>query len=342
VARASKPYGGRSQCAGFGTCSPICPSGAQYGAIYTVEKAEKRGVRVLENTRVDRLVAEGDIKYIEARRSDGTPVRVRGKIYVLAANGMETPRLLMMSVSESFPAGLSNSSRMVGRNYLDHPTLVCRMLMPKPTWPGRGPETIALSHTFRDGKFRAERAGWTLSIGNRVQFHAIANDLLNKGVQPPALGAALKDRLTREVGFDANLEQLPSLKNGITLNWDRRDKAGQPLMQHYYSFSDYEEAGFTHVRETLGKMAKALGAEIVSTFGPVSAHHPMGMTRMGSDPKQSVTDKWGRSHDHRNLFLLSGSLFPSCGTVNPTLTIAALSLRAADEITRQLGGKQKG
>ncbi|MEZ0224831.1 MAG: GMC family oxidoreductase [Alphaproteobacteria bacterium] len=342
VARASKPYNGRPQCVGFGTCSPICPSGAQYAAILHVERAEKLGVKVLENTRVDRLVADGDVKYVEARKPDGTPVKVRAKIFIVAANGIETPRLLMMSVSEKFPKGIANSSGLVGRNYLEHPTLICRMIMPKPVYPGRGPETIVFSHSFRDGEFRKERSGWTMTVANRVHFHDIANDLISKGLEPPQLDAALKDRLTREVELDANLEQIPDEKNGITLNWDKRDRAGQPMMQHYYSFGAYEEAGFAHVRETFGRIEKTLGAEIVHSAGPVPVHHPMGMTRMGDNPRQSVTDKWGRSHDHKNLFLLSGGLFPSCGTVNPTLTIAALSLRAADEIARQLGGRQKG
>jgi choline dehydrogenase-like flavoprotein len=59
---------------------------------------------------------------------------------------------------------------------------------------------------------------------------------------------------------------------------------------------------------------------------------------MGSDPGNSVADTWGRAHDHPNLFIAGSSLFPSGGTVNPTLTIAALSLRTADAISRELGG----
>lgn len=336
VARASKPYGGRGQCVGFGTCSPICPSGAQYGAIYTIEKVEKMGVRVLENTRVDRLVADGNVKFLEARRADGTPVKIRGKIFVLAANGIETPRLLMMSANENMPKGLANSSGMVGRNYLEHPTLVCRLVMPEPVYPGRGPETIMFSHTYRDGAFRKERSGWTLSVENRVHFHDITNDLLTRGVEGPGLLDKLKDRMVREVEFDANLEQLPNPDNCLTLNWDKRDTAGQPMIKHYYSFSDYEQAGFRHVHETFDAIAKVLGAEVSDFSGPVPVHHPMGMTRMGADPKTSVTDPFGRSHDHRNLFIASASLFPSSGTVNPTLTIAALALRTAGEIQKQL------
>ena len=62
----------------------------------------------------------------------------------------------------------------------------------------------------------------------------------------------------------------------------------------------------------------------------------MGMTRMGNNPATSVTDGEGRTHDHPNLFIVGGSLFPTGGTANPTLTISALSLRCADSIERQL------
>jgi choline dehydrogenase-like flavoprotein len=61
----------------------------------------------------------------------------------------------------------------------------------------------------------------------------------------------------------------------------------------------------------------------------------MGTTRMGSDPKTSVVDKEQRSWDHKNLYILGSSTFVTTGTANPTLTLAALSLWAADTIKAQ-------
>jgi choline dehydrogenase-like flavoprotein len=60
----------------------------------------------------------------------------------------------------------------------------------------------------------------------------------------------------------------------------------------------------------------------------------MGTTQMGTDPTRSVTDSFGRSHDVPNLFVAGSSLFPTVGTANPTLTLAALALRTADAISR--------
>lgn len=337
VARATKPYAGRGQCQGFGTCAPICPSGAQYAAVQTIEKLEKAGARVIENMRVDRLNADGVIRSVEAKKSDGTPVTVRGKVYVIAANAIESPRLLLMSVSEKYPKGLANSSGQVGRNFMDHPTLICRMKMPKPVWPGRGPESIVTSPTFRDGNFRRARSACMLSIENRVHLSAIVEELLDKGIEPPELDNEIKDRALREIEIDAAFEQLPDPKNGITLDWSRRDRAGQPMMKHHWSFSEYENAGFAEGQKNFDRMAKELGAEISFTYGPIPLHHPMGMTLMGNDPRTSVLDAFGRTHDHANLFVVSSSAFPSGGTANPTLTIAALGMRTADAIVRQLG-----
>jgi len=69
----------------------------------------------------------------------------------------------------------------------------------------------------------------------------------------------------------------------------------------------------------------------------LSAGHVIGTYRMGTDPRQSVVDADQRTHDHRNLFLLGSGVFPTSAASNPTLTIAALALRAVETIQRELG-----
>lgn len=336
VARASIPYRGRGACEGFGSCMPICPSGAQYTAAEHVARAEKLGVRVLADTRADRIVAQGSVTHIEAKRPDGSRVTARAKIFVVAANGMETPRLLLMSAGESRVAGIANSSGPVGRNYMDHPSLVARLLMPKPVWQGRGPATIMASHDFRDGDFRKSRPGWIISTGNRNHIAGIAARMIAEGVEPPALDQQIRHQAAREVHIETSAEQLPDAQNGITLDWSKRDSAGQPVIRHYYSISDYEQKGLDHIRAAFRGYARTLGAEVLHITDPFTVHHLMGMMRMGVDPKSSVTDEFGRCHDHKNLFIAGASLFPAGGCVNPTLTIAALALRSAREIARQL------
>jgi choline dehydrogenase-like flavoprotein len=60
--------------------------------------------------------------------------------------------------------------------------------------------------------------------------------------------------------------------------------------------------------------------------------HLMGTARMGRDPKTSVVNERGQAHDLRNLFIVDGSVFVTAGGVNPTSTIQAIALYAADNI----------
>jgi choline dehydrogenase-like flavoprotein len=336
-ARNSIAYDGRSQCVGFGTCSPICPSGAQYNASVHVAKAEKLGARLFENTRADMIVSgpDGGITGIRAVTKDGAEIIARGKIFVLAANGIESPKLLLMGANENMPKGLANTSGRVGRYFYDHPGIYCRFVMPQPVYP-RGPENTMTSYTFRDGAFRKERAGWSMAVYNRPHIYDITHELLLAGDEPPQIDQTLRDRAFCQLELDSHMEQLPRESNGIRLNWGKRDSAGQPSIRLEYGFSDYEKAGFAHTRGIMEQMLKALGARKIAISDPFAHHHLMGTTMMGSDPKTSVTDAQCRTHDHKNLFVVSSSVFPTGGCANPTLTIAALALRAAEEIARQL------
>jgi choline dehydrogenase-like flavoprotein len=341
VARNSLPYAGRVQCQGYGTCSPICPSGAQYCAMVHVEKAEQLGVQVLENSRVDRLQTDTDgrITTVEFARSDGSTGTAKGRVVALAANGIENPRLLLMSASDSHPQGLANRSGTVGRYLMDHPGIYCSMLVTPLLYAGRGPGTIITSFTHRDGSFRRQRAAWALSVYNDLHLHEITNRSLTEQLLPPTLDEIIRYRAMHQVGIDICMEVLPSADNGITLDWSRRDSAGQPVIRLEYTYGDYEQAGFEAARKIFWSASAALGAQETTISEPYSNHHMMGMTRMGINPDTSVVDAECRTHDHRNLFVLGSSVFPTSGTANPTLTIAALSLRAADSISAQLSGK---
>jgi choline dehydrogenase-like flavoprotein len=337
-ARNTRPYDGRSQCQGFGTCSPICPSGAQYSAMVHVDKAERLGVRVLDNCRVDRLHtdAQGHIRGVSFARPDGSTGDACGKLFALAANGIETPHLLLMSASDAYPDGLANRSGQVGRNYMDHPGLFMQMTLPEAVASGRGPVTTRQCLTFCEGDFRRSHAAWLMDTNNTVDFHGLTQQALAEGLRPPVLDETLRQRIRHRYQLDAHMEQLPNASNRITLDWTRRDRAGQPALRLHYAFGAYEHAGFRQISKTFNTMAQTLGAHQFEISEPFAHHHLMGATRMGHDPKLSVTDSHGRTHDHANLFVLGSSLFPTGGTANPTLTIAALALRTARAMQAQL------
>ena len=112
--------------------------------------------------------------------------------------------------------------------------------------------------------------------------------------------------------------ELPKQADGQTLLWQVTGK-------------DVKKA--TYLFGTFHLMCK----QDVQFSEPGGAGHLLGTYRMGDDPATSVTDSYGRTHDHPNLFLAGGGLFPTVGTANPTLTIVALALRAAEQIGADLG-----
>jgi len=336
VARNSENRDGRSQCIGYGTCSPICPSAAQYAAIHHIKKAERKDVRIIDNARVTKLEdnKNGEIKSAHFKKPDGSTHTVNAKVFIIAAGGVETPKILLVSRSKYSPYGIANSSGLVGKNFFDHPGLSCQLLMPEPIFPGRGPQSTMACYKYRDTEGRKQRPGWYFSAFTRIPYHEITLELLQKGLKPPELDAAILNRASRQISLVSHMEQLPHEKNAITINYDKKDSAGDPSIEFYFSYSDYERNGFEHIRRTFKQIGNHLGAEILDITGPSSHHHLMGTTKMGSDKKQSVVNKNCQTHDHPNLYIVGSSTFVTGGSADPTLTIAALSLRLADHISK--------
>lgn len=335
-ARNSVPYDGRPQCDGFGTCTPICPIRAQYSGIVHVEKAERLGAKVIAQARVDRIEADGPVTRVHFARPDGTTDTATGRAFVLAANGVESPRLLLASANDRHPRGIANSSDQVGRNLMDHPGLYLHLELPFPVYANRGPMFTSIVHQFRDGPERGNTAAFAMGVDGRARLFDLTAELLEQGLAPPALDARIRERIVRRISFLAEIEQLPDPSNRVTIDPTARDSAGQPRMRIHYSLGDYERRGLKHVSDTFDRIGKALEATRIGKSDVLSSHHPMGTLRMGDDPRTSVVDGFGRSHDHPNLFVAGSSQFSTSGSGHPTLTIAALALRTADAIAQQL------
>ncbi|MEX2128374.1 MAG: GMC family oxidoreductase [Xanthobacteraceae bacterium] len=340
AARNSVPFDGRPQCDGYGTCTPICPIGAQYSAIVHVEKAEKAGAQVVANARVDRLEldAGGNISLARFSRPDGSEDVASGKFFVLAANSVESTRLLLASADASRPSGLANSSDQVGRNFMMHPAFHIGFETPYPLYAGRGPTSRGSIGEFRDGPLRASESAFHLGIDNAPFLQPIAAALLRESKMPPELDRELRDAVVRQGAFLAYVEQLPDPENRVSIDWGTRDSAGQPRIKIHYSTGEYEQRGIARARAAIGRILQHLGGRATRRLDEISVNHMMGTLRMGRDPKTSVCDVECRAHDHPNLFIASGGPFLSAGTVGPTLTIAALAVRLAEAIAKQMRG----
>jgi choline dehydrogenase-like flavoprotein len=279
---------------------------------------------------------------VHYRRWDGSDATISGKIVVLAANAIETPRLLLLSAPGR---GIANSSDQVGRNLMDHLELTSDARMPDPVYPYRGPPTTSGIHALRDGDFRRYRGAMKMSINNDGQRthppYGFAHDLVMKeGLFGDELRRRLAELLTRGLRVSCSVEVLPRSDNRVTLS-ETPDALGLHRPRLSFTMDEYTSASLDLFYDVCTTIYRALGAQRLAPPAPESgkyngAGHIMGTARMGDDPKSSVVDAQCRTHDCSNLFILGGSVFPTCGTANPTLTIAALALRAAPVIAGQL------
>ncbi|WP_434649364.1 GMC oxidoreductase [Pseudomonas sp. D1-2] len=302
----------------------------------------------------------------------GTGVAL-GQRYVIAAHAIETPKLLLNSASTAWPAGVANSSGQVGRSLADHPIYLAWGLMPegKAIFPYRGPLSTAGIESLRDGAFRSDRAAWRIEIGNEGwnwpagdPYTTVADfiDGVNNGGANPgntlvsgtALVKKLNDVFTRQFRIGFLVEQVEDhpdqADSYIVPSAEYKDRLGIPRPEIHYDLSEYTKKGFQQAKVLASHIIKdLLGAqELTQPIGPglfdyegvrysfQGAGHLMGTYRMGDDKTKSVVDKHQRSWDHKNLFLVGDGVFPSTGTSNPSLTIAALSFQAGDTLANDL------
>ena len=344
-ARNSTPHDDRPPCCGSGSCIPICPIQAKYDATVHVGRAERAGAELLDRAVVHHVEIGADrrVSGLRFKRPDGSEERATGKVYVIAAHGIETPKLLLQSRNAAWPAGVANSSDQVGRCLMDHPSQLSWALAGEPLWPFRGPLSTSGIEAPRAGDWRAERPSYRVQISNHGWSwpadtpQSTVRALLERGLRGADLDRALADHSSREITVVCLLEQLPHADNRVLPDFDRRDALGIPRPRISFRVDDYTRRGLAEARRVHDRIFAALkSTDIHHRDGAVSSGHVMGTCRMGSDPAQSVVDADLRSHDHRNLFLLGSSVFPTGGASNPTLTIAALTLRAIESIRRAL------
>lgn len=342
-ARNSVARQGRPACCGNASCIPICPIGAKYDATVHADRAVKAGAELVNEAVVVACVLAPDRVTVTYRSPDGQDTEVAGRTLVLAANAIETAKIMLLSTdAEHHPYGLGNAADVVGRYLMDHPVKLSYALAPDPVFPYRGPLSTSGIEVLRDGPFRRTRGAFRVEIGNdgwswpkgseTTQAAAAAADgpLGKAGLQ------ALAGRFERQVRMASLVEPDPNPENRVRLA-TQRDAIGVPRPQLSYSTGAYAERGLAAAQELHQQLFDALGAsEATHDPTPQGAGHLMGTCRMGEDPATSVVDAELRLHGHRNCFVLGAAVFPTVGTANPTLTIAALSLRAVDAIAASL------
>ena len=234
----------------------------------------------------------GRVTAIRFKRWDGSEGVATGKIFVLAAHAIETPRLLLHSRSEAMPNGVANSSDQVGRNLMDHPTQLSWALAAEPVWPYRGPLSTSSIENLRDGSFRKDRAAFRIEIGNdgwawpKGAPITTAADFARQGLRGRGLDNALRDQASRHLRLASLVEQLPDPDNRVTLDPDEKDIYGVPLPRLAYRLDAYVEAGLAAARDAHAEIfGRARRHRDPASRRAEGAGHIIGTARMGNDPK---------------------------------------------------------
>ncbi|MFB6362153.1 MAG: GMC family oxidoreductase [Halobacteriales archaeon] len=353
-ARNSEPNDGDPRCVGYGTCSPVCPSGAKYDATRHVERAEAAGARVIDRVPVQRLETDQGGERVEAAvyaTPDGETYRQPAWQFVVACGGVETARLLLLSRSTDHPDGLANSSGLVGRFFMDHLFAGTGGVIDRRTRQHHIGFLTSESHQFYDDPTQGTERGIPGTDADRDELGSIKLEFFNYAGPSPVTaalaGETWGDELLEELraSYGHNLavgglvEQYPRADNYVSLDPSTTDDHGNPVPEIHWGVDDRTRRTIRRANELQEAILGELDAEITWQVGPENtgpAFHHMGTTRMGTDPTASVVDPWLRTHDVANLTIASSSVFVTGGAMNPTLTIAALALRAADAVGEDL------
>ncbi|MCT9812104.1 GMC family oxidoreductase [Acidovorax sp. Be4] len=336
VARNSRSYGGRPPCCGNNSCQPICPIDAQYHGGIAVDAALAAGARLQAHANVFKLEHDASARIVAVHYYDQDKQihKVTGKTFIVAANGIESPRLLLLSKSDKFPNGIANARDMVGRHLMDHPSTSLTFDADEDVWLGRGPQSPNSINTMRDGAFRSAHAPYRLDFTNISRVDGTTRSLLAEGVYGVEFDKRLRYSAAREMNVKNVLEVLPDPERRIMLS-DQKDALGLPKPMTHYSIDDYTRAGHERSLADFKRIAELMGATNLrpSKDGDFANNqHICGTMSMGTDPNVSICDGWGRAHDHDNLFFAGTGVLPTSATCNSTLSGIAVALRTGAHI----------
>ncbi|MEW6208470.1 MAG: GMC family oxidoreductase [Acidobacteriota bacterium] len=341
----SKPYRGRQACLHCGFCEYFgCEVRAKSSTLATViREAEATGrceiransyVRKIETDKAGRATG---VIYFDA---DGRERFQKARSVVLCANGVETPRLLLMSKSNLFPQGLANSSGRVGRYLMFNGHASASALFEHPLNEFKSVAVSRVIHDFYDSDPKRGFYGGG-GIDTRFDVYPIGFALRALPADAPRWGAEykamLREYFTRSLRALGHTTSLPVETNSVSLDPEVKDSWGLPAARITYKDHPEDMKTMKFFQERCRELLDAAGARKI-WYRPVSnqsfGFHLLGTCRMGSDPKKSVIDKYHRAHDVPNLFICDGSSFVTSGRGQPTCTIQALAFRASDHIIR--------
>ena len=351
VAKNTRRYHGRSECCRNDTCFPICPTGAKYSPDFTWSRLRAANrITLYPRTLVRRLVMNDRSNRITGAEAvqrngigTGTPVEFHAKRFVLAAGYVWSSHLLLLSANPRLPTGVANRSGHVGKYLAGHRNQQAFISLPIRLFPGmNGQHSLVTKQFMRsppgDRYLRHDLRIWESAFSRGPRLRRDDGTLMLGDEIMRDWRARTRTGVAR---VRAYYDVIPDRSSELTLDDARRNAWGDPLPK--LAFRDAPESAA--LREYSVRVLQALFQTMASAGGGAVIHteeddargwqdHPAGGCRMGDDPMTSVVDRWGRTHDHENLFVVGAPTCVSASCANATLTFCALALRSAREIAR--------
>lgn len=337
----SQPYHGRGACVHCGFCEAFgCEMGAKSSSLTLMPAAVKTGrceirpgsyVRKIEVGKNGRVTG---VIYFDANKRE---IFQRAKAVVVCANGVESPRLLLMSKSNRFPQGLANSSGMVGKNLMFDNGTTVTAVFEHPLNEFKSVQVTRVIHDFYDSD---PSRGFYGGAGFDARFSETPVQFGLRGLpDSPRWGSEWKKSVAHDfpriMSSLSHVTCLPMESNNVTLDPELKDEWGLPCLRITFKNHPHDLKIMEFISARQKDVMEAAGAQKVYAW-PVgeitNSVHLMGTCRMGNDPKRSVVNRYNRAHDVPNLFVVDGSSMVTSGRQQPTCTIQALGYWAADHM----------
>lgn len=331
LATLSAPRGLAHPCVYRGMCVIGCATNAKQSVLVTwLPRALAAGAEIRDLAMVGRIEHDGN------GRATGLHYHRQGNWHfqkahnvVVAGYAIETPRLLLNSASPMFPDGLANSSGLVGKNLMVQSNQAVWGRMDQEVRSYKAPPSLAITEHWNYTDIGKEFFGGYCYMSQGPLPIGWANTLAAQGMWGPALIDAMED-FNHQVGLKIVGECLPQERNRVTLA-EERDRYGLPIARVTYSYCDNDKRLIRHALDFMGNALEA--ADVQDIWEEMDdTCHLNGTARMGDDQRSSVVNVDCRSWDMPNLWICDGSVFPTVGGANPSLTIQAIACRTADRI----------
>ncbi len=348
AANLTQPHEDRVNCQFRNKCWLGCPFGAYFSTpSSTLPAAMKTGNLTLRPfSLVTRLVYDKDAKRARGVEVLDTETRqtveYKAKVVFLCASAFNSTTILMRSATDVWPGGLGSSCGELGHNVMDHHFRAgasgrVEGFEDKIVF-GRRPNGFYIPR-FRN--LFGDKRGYTRGFGyqGNASREGWAREVAELGIGAP-LKEALREPGQWTIGMTGFGEILPYHANRISLDWNTRDKWGQPVLVMDCEIKENEKKMRVDMMADAAEMLEAAGVKQVKpadagyNFG--RGIHEMGTARMGRDPKTSVLNAHNQVWEAPNVYVTDGSCMTSGACINPSLTYMALTARAADHAVAQL------